>query len=154
MYEGPVSRKSMPDEETTMEFTRAALLLLLVVWGLQTMAAWVQWRNFQRSLHRALDTHRDGFLGIGKSRPPLGFGTVVLLVVDPQQRVRQLQVMSGVSVFARFRDLPEYQGIALGDLPSRLNGRSLPRRFLEAVRGATTQIEQARQGRPNLQAAA
>lgn len=127
-----------------MEFTHIALALLAVFWSLQVAGSWVQWRHFQDSMARASRGHSDGYLGVGKSRPRLGFGTVVLLVLTPEMHVRQLQAMSGISVFARFRDQPQYKGLSLAELQAELVQSGAPPRFAAAVQGAIGQIQAVR----------
>jgi glucitol operon activator protein len=126
------------------DFTHVALALLAVFWSLQVAGAWTQWRHLQDSLARACRAHRDGYLGIGKARSRFGFGTVVLLLLTPDLRVRQLQTLSGLSVLARFRDQPQFQGLSLAELQAGLARPGVPPRLAAAVQGAIGQIQAVR----------
>jgi glucitol operon activator protein len=126
------------------QFTNLALVLLLIGWSLQVCGSWIQWRHFQSALAVATKDFADGYLGIGRSRPPFGFGTVVLLVIGPDLRVRRLQTMAGLSVFARLRDQPQYEGLHLQALEARLGQSSVAPRLAAAARQAIRQIEEVR----------
>src|ERR1700760_323102 len=91
--------------EKTMQFTQHAMALLALFWALQVAGSWVQWTHYRKALRQATARWGDGYLGMGKARPRIGFGVLALLEVDPRLNVRSLQVMTGATVFARFRTM-------------------------------------------------
>lgn len=87
----------------------ALLLLAMVVSGLLTL---LQQRQYSRELSRiASAPHgKDDVLLSGRGRSFRG-GAVLILVVDRESgQVISARGMAGVSVFARFRDLPSLLG--------------------------------------------
>src|SRR5450830_786055 len=106
-------------EEKKMQFTQNAMALLALFWGLQVAGSWVQWTHYRRALRQATARWGDGFLGMGKARSRFGFGVLALLEVDPKLDVRSLQVMSGITVFARFKSLPLVQPTSIESLAAR-----------------------------------
>lgn len=127
-----------------MEFTQIALVLLVALWSVQVYAGWRQWRYLQRSMAEASRSYTDGYLGIGRSKSRWGSSRIAMLLVGPDLRVRRLQQMGGLSVFARFRDLAGHEGRSLASLRSALQGPGMPKALADAVRCALEQVEAAR----------
>lgn len=129
-----------------MTFIQSALPMLFIFWGLQAVGTWVQWSHYRRALGQASSRWRDGYLGVGRGRARWGRGAIVLLEVSPALEVRGLQVMSGLSVFARFQPVAAAQALsldALGGLYAAPGG-SEPLR--QAVGQAIAQVREV-QGR-------
>jgi len=127
-----------------MSFTRSALALLVVFWILQAIGAWIQLRHYRLALGQAASGWRDGYLGAGQSRPRFGAGCVVLLEVSPELRVRRLQAMSGMTIFARFKPLSEFDGWEMSRLVQHFAEGNDDSRLARAVRQAIAQIEEVR----------
>lgn len=121
------------------------LLLLVFVWGLQSLGVWLQMRHYAGVFKGITEKYENGFVGAGNFRGRFAKGTIVLIVVTPDLVVRRLMAMSGRSVFAKFRRHEEFEGVALDKL------RSDPAIFgegetgvAEAVKRAIEQIDRAR----------
>ncbi len=127
-----------------MGFTQSALLLLFVFWMLQTAGAWVQWRHYQQSVAGNREKWNQGYLGVGKSRRKFGFGAVAMVVVSPELEVKKVQVMKGMSIFARFKDIQAYEGMPLQALASSLEGKQANQQVLKALQDAIQRIEEVR----------
>ncbi len=130
-----------------MDFTRNALLMLLLFWVLQIAGSWIQWKHYRVALGDASSRWADGFLGMGQSRPRFGAGAVVMLEVDPELRVRRLQAMTGLSVFARFQPDDTVRGWSLEELARRHAEGPRDSQLSRAVRQAIQQVEEVRQRR-------
>jgi DNA-binding transcriptional regulator of glucitol operon len=128
-----------------MEFTQTALLMLLLFWVLQIAGSWIQWKHYRAALGDASQRWSDGFLGMGQSRPRFGAGAVVMLEVDPELRVRRLQALTGISVFARFESDESVRGWSLSQLAERHAPGPRDTPLARAVRQAITQVEEVRQ---------
>jgi glucitol operon activator protein len=127
-----------------MSFTRDALALLLVFWILQIIGTWFQVKNYRTAMAKASSDWKDGFLGAGQSRPRFGAGCLVLLEVGPDLVVRRLQVMSGMTIFARFQPQADFVGWPLSRLRDRFAESTDDSRLARAVRQAADKIEEAR----------
>lgn len=125
-----------------MGFTQLALSLLFVFWVLQSAGAWVQWRHYQQSVAGQRDTWKQGYLGVGKSRRKFGFGAVAMVVVSSELQVKKLQVMSGMSVFARFKDVVTYEGLTLDALESSLKSKKPNDQTSKAIQQAVERIRE------------
>lgn len=125
-----------------MNFTTSALFALLLCWSLQVAGSWVQWRHYQQSVLGSQKTWGDGFLGIGKARKRFGFGAIALVVVSKDLVVRRLQIMKGFSVFARFKDVPLYEGMRIETLQESLRAQQVDEKVATAIRDAIQRIEE------------
>ena len=122
-----------------------ALLSLSLVWGLQSLGVWLQMRHYSDVFKGITQKYADGFVGAGNHRGRFARGTIVLVVVTPDLIVRRLLVMSGRSVFAKFKRHEEYEGVALDRIRSNpaIKGEGEPG-VAEAVKRAIEQIDRAR----------
>lgn len=126
------------------------LLLLGVVWALQSLGVWLQMRHYSDVFKGISNRFEDGFVGAGNSKGRLHKGTIALIVVAPDMTVRRLLVMNGRSVFTKFKRLEQFEGVALDRIrsdPAIMGAGEAG--VTEAVRRAVEQIDLARskQGR-------
>jgi len=121
------------------------LLLLVIVWALQSLGVWLQMRHYSDVFRGVTDQYKDGFVGAGNFRGRLAKGTIALVVVTPDLIVRRLMVMSGRSVFTKFKRHEEFEGVPLDRLRSdpAVMGEGEPG-VAEAVKRAIEQIDKAR----------
>ena len=132
-------------EETEMAIWQWALLLLFVVWALQSLGVWLQMRHYSNVFKGVTGEFKDGFVGAGNFRGRLAKGTIALIVVTPDLIVRRMMVMSGRSVLTKFKRHEEFEGIPLDRLRSNpaIMGEGEPG-VAEAVKRAIEQIDRAR----------
>ena len=121
------------------------LLLLGGVWALQALGVWLQMRHYGDVFRGITEKYKDGFVGAGNFRGRLRKGTIVLVVVTPDLVIRRLLVMSGRSVFTKFRRREEFEGKLLDTIRAdpEIDGEGEPG-VAEAVRRAIEQIDRAR----------
>ncbi|WP_237477396.1 transcriptional regulator GutM [Lichenibacterium dinghuense] len=117
-----------------------AIAGLAVAWSLQAYGTWRQIQHYSAAMGQATRSWSDGYVGTGKARSRWGAGTVLLLVVGPDRAVRRLLVMRGVTVFARFRRLPEVEGLPLAAVADHAALRPADR---AALMIAAEQVERA-----------
>ena len=127
-----------------MAFTHSALALLLACWVLQAAGAWMQWRNYQQSVASHRETWAHGYLGVGKHRQKFGFGALAIVVVSPELVVKKVQVMTGFSVLARFKDVAAWDGMPLQALASAVRGEKASDKVSKAIQDAIQRIEEVR----------
>lgn len=125
-----------------MDYTQSALGLLVFFWVLQIAGSWKQWRHYRDALSAATSREKDGFLGMGQHKPRFKAGAIAILEVDPSLRIRRLQTMSGISIFARFKP----QEFACGWTLSQLDAYCAPgpndNSQLRAIRQALAQVQE------------
>jgi DNA-binding transcriptional regulator of glucitol operon len=59
-------------------------------------------RVYVKEYRELIAENQNGYLGVGVHQPKLGVGTVCLLVIDSQNKVRDCRMIKGLSVFAKF----------------------------------------------------
>lgn len=95
------------------------IALIGAAWVLQYALTWLQIRHYRNQM-RQMVTEYDNTQGYslfsGVARKAAGSGAIVLLVVDRQLRVRECRVLSGVSVFAKFKPETRYNGKRVGEV--------------------------------------
>ena len=90
----------------------------------------------------------DGFLGAGQSKSRFAAGAVALLSVGPDMRVRQLRTMSGISVFARFKNDASAKDWTLDQLGTHYAAGTRDTAVAKAIRQAITQVVEVRRRQP------
>ena len=121
------------------------LLALFCVWALQSLGVWLQMRHYTDIFKGLTNQFNDGFVGAGNFRGRFSKGTIVVIVVTPDLVVRRLLVMSGRTVFTKFRRHEEFEGMTLDRLRSNpaVLGEGEPG-VAEAVKKAIEQVDRAR----------
>lgn len=121
------------------------LLALFFVWALQSLGVWLQMRHYADVFKGVTNQFNDGFVGAGNYRGRFSKGTIVVIVVTPDQIVRRLMIMSGRTVFTKFRRHEEFEGKSLDQLRSNpaVLGEGEPG-VAEAVKRAIEQIDRSR----------
>ncbi len=121
------------------------LLLLAAVWALQALGVWLQMQHYSGVFKGITEKYSDGFVGAGNFRGRFKKGTIALVVVTPDLVVRRLLLMSGRTVFTKFKRHEEFEGMPLDRLRSRpaIMGEDEPG-VTEAVKRAIEQIDRAR----------
>ncbi|CAH0417860.1 transcriptional regulator GutM [Periweissella ghanensis] len=82
-------------------------VFIAVAFLIQTVLAFFQIRNFARTFHKV---RQDGRILIGKNPRRFRSGSLMLVGLDADDRIRQIQVMKGISVFDRFKQKNTYNG--------------------------------------------
>ena len=122
-----------------------ALLALFCVWALQSLGVWLQMRHYTDVFKGLTHQFKDGFVGAGNYRGRFSKGTIVVIVVTPDLIVRRLLIMSGRTVFTKFRRHEEFEGKPLDQLRSNpaVLGEGEPG-VAEAVKKAIEQVDRIR----------
>ena len=121
------------------------LLALFCVWALQSLGVWLQMRHYTDVFKGLTNQFNDGFVGAGNFRGRFSKGTIVVIVVTLDLVVRRLLVMSGRTVFTKFRRHEEFEGMTLDRLRSNpwVLGEGEPG-VAEAVKKAIEQVDRTR----------
>jgi glucitol operon activator protein len=124
-----------------MALWQIALLALIAAWVIQSAGVWLQMRHYRRTFEALRSQWSDGTLGAGAAPGRLGKGVIALIVVDPKKIVRKTCVMQGRSVFTKFKDRPEFNGIAIDEFKSIVAAPGFERGVGVAISKAIEQIE-------------
>jgi len=137
-----------------MALWQMALLALVVAWILQSAGVWLQMRHYQNTFGALRTQWSDGVLGAGAAPGRLGKGVIVLIVVDSQRVVRRLCMMQGRSVFSKFRERHDFDGLEIAEVKSAVAAPAFERGVGVAISKAIEQIEKVTASREASEAAA
>jgi len=93
------------------------LFIALLLYILQGILTYFQIKNY-RSTVSALRI--KGILGIGTKKKKLGVGSIVILVSDESGKILEGQLMRGISVWARFKQLKNINGTKIKELKEKI----------------------------------
>lgn len=121
------------------------LLALGLLWALQSLGVWYQMRHYTDVMKGITSKYNDGFVGAGNVRGRLGKGMIVLIVTNADLAIQRFLVMSGRSVFAKFRRRPEFENMSIDALrTSSLMTTEEDRALAKATEVAIAQIDRAK----------
>ncbi|MDA8253145.1 MAG: transcriptional regulator GutM [Rhodospirillales bacterium] len=120
------------------------IAVFAVVWLLQIAGTAWQMKHYQKVMGEIIGRWADGAIGVGNARSRLGKGLIVIIVVGPDDVVREVRMMEGRSIFARFRPLERAAGQRLADLAAVAPDGRTGNGFRLAVSRAAEQVARAR----------
>ena len=128
-----------------MSWVAYVILLLAVAWILQIVGTYFQMRHYREVLGRITREGNEGFVGVGNAKATFGKGVILILVADEDDLVRRALRMRGMTIFARFGEVPDLVGMSLEEL--RVEGREEPndKSTMLAARRAVEQIDRIKQ---------
>lgn len=114
----------------------ALIILAALAWVLQLVFGLWQMRRFTRHVKTL---RAEGRVAIGKARGRFTAGAIVLLVLNEADVIQRGEVMTGVTVFARFRPFNELNGKNLRTLTAS-DVSTLPKRLRIAALSAQEEL--------------
>jgi glucitol operon activator protein len=121
------------------------ILILAIAWALQIVGTYFQMRHYREVLGRITREGNEGYVGVGNAKATFGKGVILILVSGEDGVVRKALRMRGMTIFARFGDVPDLVGMGLEEL--RVEERTEPydRSTMLAARRAVEQIDRIKQ---------
>ncbi|MFB0832691.1 transcriptional regulator GutM [Brevibacillus laterosporus] len=92
----------------------AVLFFFIGMWLCQIYFTLRQVKHYRQSIDE-MKQQRAGFLGVGVQKNRLSIGSVVILTTHPDGSITRCKRMTGVTVFATFKEVPELIGKKLED---------------------------------------
>lgn len=135
------------------------ILIIGGAWLLQYGLTFIQIHHYRAMMRKLLDDYRDKqnfYLFSGVSRKPFSAGGIVAMVVNQEYEVEKCYVLSGYTVFSRFKPYQTYDGKHIGhvlaDAHERIEGnkqqfmgnKSLAKAFMMAAENAVRSISNKR----------
>lgn len=124
-----------------MAYWQIALLAFVAAWMVQSLGVWKQMQHYQKTFADLRAQWSDGLMGAGAAPGRLGKGVIVLMVVNPEGIVRKTCMMQGRSVFTKFKDRSEFDGLSIAEVKMRAASAAYDRNVGHAVAKAIEQIE-------------
>lgn len=82
------------------------------MWTLQFLMTQWQVKQYKAKVNM-LSSKKTGFLGTGYYKKRFGFGAVAILISDTEGFIKEAHVMRGLTIFAKFKEKPEWKGLSL-----------------------------------------
>lgn len=120
-----------------------------IVWLLQIAGTAWQMKHYQAVMGDIIARWKDGAVGVGNSRSRFGKGLILIIVVSPDEIVRDVRLMEGRSIFARFRQQTQYHGLSLKSLVDNAPAGKAGKGFKAAAGRALEQIARAQNNAAN-----
>jgi glucitol operon activator protein len=121
------------------------ILILAIAWVLQIVGTYFQMRHYREVLGRITREGNEGYVGVGNAKATFGKGVILILVAGEDGVARKALRMRGMTIFARFGEVPDLVGMSLDEL--RVPDREGPydKGTMLAARRAVEQIDRIKQ---------
>ncbi len=93
----------------------AFIAIFIVLWLLQFLMTKKQLKHYHQTV-KEMSNHSSGYLGIGVDKKRFGTGTVLIMVTDAKGTVVDCRIMSGVTVFAKFKKCKRFKNLDILDV--------------------------------------
>lgn len=98
-------------------------IIVFALWIVQGILSYFQIKNFNGKLAKFKNYHK---YGIGQVKGWLGKGAIAILGIDSYNNIVDAEIMSGISVFARFKPLDVLKGHRLQEIDSLIEKMDRP----------------------------
>jgi glucitol operon activator protein len=121
------------------------ILVLALVWALQIVGTYFQMRHYREVLGGITREEDEGYVGVGNAKARFGKGVILILVAGENGVVRRALSMRGMTIFARFKEVPELVGLRLDELRNEEREGPYEKGTMLAARRAVEQIDRIKQ---------
>ena len=113
----------------------ALWVLIIVLFGLQAVGAILQIKNYEKAVARS---RKMGITGVGQRRSKFLGSYIVVVACDRQHIVRHVEILDGITLASRFREIKEVLG-------EPVEGKTFEY-FLEKLRALDPKEQKRQQG--------
>lgn len=118
-------------------------IILFALMIMQVIGTHFQIKAYRRAIHRL---HKKGHIGIGGKRSRFGPGQIVIIACDGRGAITGGEMMSGMTVFSRFQEIPDISGKSIYEMERRYSaaGRRACHLYaghLQAVQALVSRLE-------------
>ncbi|QIQ20700.1 transcriptional regulator GutM [Zophobihabitans entericus] len=108
------------------------VLIACTIFVAQSVLSFMQVRYYQKHMHKIAQqyTGKSGHhLYSSMERKRFGSSAIALLVINDDKVIQECQIMQGKSIFAKFRDLPNFKNQNLSQMLSHFAGEEAIRKL-------------------------
>ena len=91
------------------------ITIFIVLWLLQFLMTKKQLKHYHQTV-KEMSNQSSGYLGIGVDKKRFGTGTVLIMVTEVKGTVIDCRIMSGVTVFAKFKKCKRFNKLDILDV--------------------------------------
>ncbi|GMA09326.1 hypothetical protein GCM10025886_24790 [Tetragenococcus halophilus subsp. flandriensis] len=107
------------------------LLLLVNIW-----TSVIHTRYYRKTFNTMVDKYMTGFLGVGMTRSLFKNRSIILLMTNNYGIIKECQIMSGLTIFTKFRRYNLIEGQNINNLPQKIRSG----KYKESLQQAIDQI--------------
>ncbi|MDO4594900.1 MAG: transcriptional regulator GutM [Tissierellia bacterium] len=87
------------------------ITILVIICILQILSRYYQVNYYNRTLKNLYSKYKSGYLGTGIDKTRFKARNIVVLLIDKEDKILEMKVLSGMSAFSRFKDLNNLIGM-------------------------------------------
>jgi len=130
-----------------MALWQIALIAFAIAWAFQAVGVWRQTQHYHETFADLRSRWHDGEMGAGAAPARFGKGVIALIVVSPSGDIRAARAMVGRTVFAKFSELRDLEGLSLEEFGARIVSSDFDGAKRLALSKALEQIARVREER-------
>ena len=111
---------------------------------IQTILTYFQTKRIQNKM---MEVRRSGDFGIGQTRGRIRPGNILVMAVGPNDQIVDIQVMRGMTFFAKFKPYPLLLGKTIGEIEETLKNNKINGDVQKSVDMALHQVAAQRRKR-------
>lgn len=115
-----------------LDYRLVFVIIALLMLNLATSMSHASY--YRKTLRTMMDRNAEGFLGVGMAKGKLKTRMITLMLADKNGVITECQVMSGLTVFAKFKTCPELTGCSIHCLPSEIQKNRYKASVEEAIK--------------------
>ncbi|MFO3666832.1 transcriptional regulator GutM [Anaerococcus kampingiae] len=112
------------------------IFILIIIFILQVLLRWRQVKYYNDKVREIYHLHKNGYMGIGMDKGRFHGRNIVVIVVGIDSRIKEAEILSGISVFAKFRTMKDLLGADI----NMIEGKKSYRQYSKSINNAIDQI--------------
>ena len=123
------------------------LKIFLVAFFFMVIQAGLTYYQSKKIQRKMVEVRKLGDFGIGQTRGRIRPGNILVLAVDDADRIIEIQLMRGMTFFAKFKTFSLLKGKTIGEIDQTLNQSKIHEDIKKSVEMALQQVERQRRKR-------
>ncbi|MSS77738.1 hypothetical protein HV819_06290 [Anaerococcus sp. AGMB00486] len=95
------------------------IIALIIISILQTFARYKYLKYYNTKIKTLYKKYNSGYFGIGIDKRKFFNKTIFVLIIDKYENILEAQVLKGISIFSKFKELDSIKGCNLSDIKSK-----------------------------------
>lgn len=123
------------------------LKIFLVAFFFMVIQAGLTYYQSKKIQRKMVEVRKLGDFGIGQTRGRIRPGNILVLAVDDADRIVEIQLMRGMTFFAKFKTFSLLKGKTIGEIEQILGKSKTHEDIKKSVEMALQQVERQRRKR-------
>lgn len=92
------------------------IFILIIIFILQILLRWKQVKYYNEKVNEIYHRYSSGYMGIGLDKGRFHGRDIVIIIIDENNYIKEAQILSGSSVFAKFKTMEDLVGAYLNTI--------------------------------------